>query len=64
MSEIPRFLSGADRTSLEPRVFAAWRTSEIEGEGEFEEKESEYLSSCEISNKINSGGVSKVEIME
>ena len=49
---------------LGPRVFAAWRTSEIEGEGEFEEKESEYLSSCEISDKINFGGVSKVEIME
>ena len=49
---------------LEPRVFAAWQTSEIEGKGEFKETESEYLSSCEISNKINLGGVSKVEIME
>ena len=64
MSEIPQFLSGADRTSLEQRVFAAWQTSVIKGKGEFKEKESEYWSSCEISDKMNLGDVWKVEIME
>ena len=39
------------------------QTSVIEDECEFEEKESEFWSSCEISDKIHLGHVSMVAII-